>query len=277
VITEQPRFGRYEILEREEIDGGGFDALARGPDRREVRLWVGGAGSASPAAGRQDLDRVREALVKVYQAGLPRVLGAEVVDGRAVLVVQAYHGRSLARALESGALDELDAIDRVRGIAAALVKAHRAGLTHGNINPAEILLADDGRTLLLHLGLGPYLGADDGATAPASEAGDVFALAGVLNRCLVGPAAAPHPGEENLPARWPQGLRRLLARALHADPARRMRRAEELAGDLAVIRASWGAPSARASRPGRLRLSGPLGFALAGVAALALALRLRSC
>jgi hypothetical protein len=269
------RFGGYEILERSDIGGGGFDALARGADGHDVRLWVGCAGSGAPDPGRPTPDRIRETLAGVYQAGLPRVLGAEIVEGRAVLVVQPYRGETLAERLRSSALEPLEAIDRVRGVAAALVKAHRAGVTHGSITAGEILLADDGRTLLLHLGLSPFVEARSGAPTPPAETGDVLALAGVLHRCLTGAEAGPHPTEETLPAHLPQGLRRLLARALHADPALRMRRAEELAGDLAVIRASWGSPGPPRGR----RVPVAAGLAAAAVigALLVVALAGRSC
>ncbi|MGQ0722296.1 MAG: hypothetical protein ACT4PE_12110 [Candidatus Eiseniibacteriota bacterium] len=270
------RFGGYEILERSDIGGGGFDALARGADGRDVRLWVGCSGSGAPDPGRPTPDRIRETLAGVYQAGLPRVLGAEIVQGRAVLVVQPYRGETLAERLRSAPLEPLEAIDRVRGVAAALVKAHRAGVTHGSITAGEILLADDGRTLLLHLGLSPFVGdTRSGLPTPPTEAGDVVALAGVLNRCLTGSETRPHPTEQTLPAHLPQGLRRLLARALHADPALRMRRAEELAGDLAVIRASWGSTSP----PRRRRVPEAAGLAAAAVVAAVLVLALvgRSC
>lgn len=269
------RFGGYEIRERSDTGGGGFDALARGADGRDVRLWVGCAGSGAPGSGRPAPDRIREALAGVYQAGLPRVLGAEIIEDRAVLVVQPYRGETLAERTRSAVLEPIEAIDRIRGVAAALVKAHRAGVTHGAITAGEILLADDGRTLLLHLGLAPLVGERAGVPAAPTEAGDVFALAGVLHRCLIGPGAAPHPTEETLPSDLPQGLRRLLARALHADPARRLRRAEELAGDLAVIRASWGSTRPARRHPARLAV----GLGAAGLigAVLVLALAGRSC
>jgi serine/threonine protein kinase len=269
------RFGRYEVLERVETFGGGFDAIARGTDGREVRLWAGSAGSGAPAPDRPTPDRVRETLAGIYQAGLPRVLGAEVVEGRAVFVVQPYRGELLSERVQSAPLEPMEAIDHVRAVAAALVKAHRAGVVHGAISAGEILLADDGRTLLLHLGLAPFAGGVDPPGASATEAVDVFALAGVLHRCLVGAEAAPHPTAESLPPHLPEGLRRLLARALHADPARRMRRAEELSGDLAVIRASWAPPGpARRSREGR---AAALAAGAAVGAVVVLVLATRSC
>lgn len=244
-------FGRFEILDRFDVEGGGFDALAR-VEEREVRLWVGREGSGSPG-GAESAEAVRKRLATIYHASLPQVLGAEVVEERAVLVLQPYRGERLSRVLAAGPLEPPVAIDVVRAAGAALVKAHRVGVAHGAITSEEIFRSEDGRTLLLHLGWGAFL-APRAPRAPGetaeSEAGDVFGLARVLVECLEGrdpfPSGleaftidAPARAAADFPPHLPEGLRRLLARALHPDPARRMRRAEELAGDLGVLRATW--------------------------------------
>lgn len=260
------RFGRFEIIDRFDVAGGGFDALARADDR-DVRLWVGAPGSGAPGT-EAALDALRKRLATIYHASLPTVLGGELIEGRAVLLFHAYRGRRLSEALAEGRLEPASAIDVVRAVGAGLVKAHRVGVAHGGITTDEILRSEDGRTLLLHLGFRPFLGrrlprAPDDLEAPdGTEPGDVFALARVLVECLEGRDPFP-PGPEGLAALastsprdpesfspdLPQGLRRLLARALHPDPARRMRRAEELAGDLGVLRASWDSLSQAPPRP----------------------------
>jgi hypothetical protein len=53
----------------------------------------------------------------------------------------------------------------------------------------------------------------------------------------------------DIPATLPEGMRRLLARAVHPDPAQRIRRAEELSGDLRVLRASWDSIAIRPEKP----------------------------
>jgi len=291
------RFGDFEILERREADGGGFDARARGSDGKEVCLWVGAPGRAEGGGG-AELAAVRAALAKVYHAGVPRVLGHEVVEGRAVLIVQAYRGATLAERLAGAPLGDTESLDVARGVAAALQKAHAAGVVHGAVGPGEIVLAEDGRTLLIHPGFGPFLeprrprAPEDLEPPHASESGDVFGLARALVRCLTGEdpleradpeaeARALREGlavtEESFPPRLPQGLRRFLARSVHPDAARRVHRAEEFAGDLAVIRASWDSLQPVASpSPGRLPRRIALPVALVVVATL-LVLSMRSC
>jgi len=238
--------GGYEVLEERPIAGDGRDLLAKDGSGREVRLWVGSPGSGE----RADPAGLQRRLARVYHTSLPRVLGSEVIDGRAVLRLEAYRGVPLSERLAEGPLTPPAALDTARSVAAALVKAHAKELEHGAIDADEILLAEDGRTLILRVGFGPFLGerpARAPVPDPAFGAGDVFAVARVLVQALEG--RDPFEGAASLEAAardehgfdpaLPQGLRRLLARAISPDPTRRMIRAEELAGDLAVLRASW--------------------------------------
>jgi serine/threonine protein kinase len=272
-------FGSYEVLERRDVAGDGLDILATDPEGREVRLWAG----APDSAARGPVDELRAVLARVYHTGLPRVLGSEEIDGRAVLRLQPYRGPTLAQRLEEGPMSAPEAIDVARSCAAALVKAHAKGLVHGAITSEEIVLSEDGRTLLLRVGFGPYLGPRP-RRAPEDETGaeaaDVFALSRALVQALEGrdpydvavSFAEAARDEHGFDPALPQGLRRLLARAISPDPARRMVRAEELAGDLGVIRASWDtmAQPPRAPRAGRaLRIAGWV----AGAVVLLLALR----
>lgn len=289
------QFGPYSIASRRETPGGGFDAVAVDGAGKTVCLWAGAPGRVAAPDG-SGPDALLKTLSRVYHSSLPRPLAAHVVEDRAVLAVTAYEGRLLAEELAAGgATDVPEAIDRVRTVAGALVKAHRAGLVHGAIDAGEILLAGDGRTLLLHLGLGPFLEdrgprAPEDLGAPPAEASDVFALSRVLVRAVVGEDPAPSAealgalaprDAETFPAALPQGLRRLLARAIHPDPARRLARAEELTGDLAVIRASWDAATTSGGRGAGARTGGAgrrwLGAAAAVAAAAALGLAFRGC
>jgi serine/threonine protein kinase len=277
------RFGAWEILEEEEIAGGGLDALARDAQGREVRLWVGRPGSGAKDAAAIAPAGAAAALAKVYHASLPRVSTSSVVEDRAVLAVAAYRGRTLEARLRGGPLPVPEAMDVARTVAAGLVKAHRAGVTHGAVSAREILLADDGRTLLLHAGLGPFLGPreprapEDPADGPRGETSDVFGLSRVLLESLLGRDPVPAGGglpPDALPPEWPEGLRRFLARSVAADPGRRIHRAEEFAGDLAVIRASWDATAAPVPpRPAGADRRVVLAAGLAAIVAAAAAMR----
>ena len=295
------RFGPWEILSQDEIEGGGFDALARDlASGRDVRLWGGAPGSGREFPDRLPPAEVQRRLARIYHPGLPRVLGSQVVDDRAVIVVEPYRGILLTERLGAGGLDVLEALDVARSVGAALVKAHRGGMIHGAVGPSEILLAEDGRTLLLHTGLGLFLeprgprAPEDVDSREGSESGDVFGLSRVLAQALLGTDPFPPEPEEllatfraglelrenELPAAMPEGLRRFLARAVRTDRKGRIHRAEEFAGDLGVIRASWsafteGSPARPLPFP---RLGRRSGWIAAGiVVALLVAAAVRGC
>ncbi len=289
------KFGPYEIQHSRDIAGGGFDALATGADGKPVCLWVGAPGRTTTRDG-GDPESVRAVLAKVYHASLPRPLRAEVVEDRAVMVLQPYEGCTLADRLREGPAEVTEAIDWVRSVAAALVKAHRAEVRHGAIEAGEILLADDGRVLLLHLGFAPFLGeraprAPEDLEERGREVADVFGLSRVLLTAVLGSdgmdgdpreilgALTPREAED-LPATLPEGLRRLLVRSVHPEAQHRLHRAEELSGDLGVIRSSWDSMREEAPHPtvpfGLVTRPALLGGAVAVVLA-ALLLGLRAC
>ncbi|GJM45365.1 MAG: hypothetical protein DHS20C21_22070 [Gemmatimonadota bacterium] len=255
------RFGSFEITSQFEIEGGGSDALATNSEGKEVRLWIGAPGRTTGADGAGP-DGLRAVLAKVYHSSLPRVLAADVVEDRAVLVVQPYQGVTLAEHLDrlSDPEETSAVLDRTRTLAAALVKAHRNGVVHGALDGRSVFLADDGRHLLLHVGFGAFLEerAAPGPHDTDAAAADVFGLSRLLVRSLAGAdsqtpqspdASAPLPPRppESFPPHLPEGLRRLLSRAMDPDPARRLRYAEELTGDLSVIRSSWDSMNASPS------------------------------
>jgi serine/threonine protein kinase len=243
----------FEILEKNDIAGGGFDAVARRrADGTTVRLWAGAVGHEAGEGGVRAADLAAR-LGKVYQASLPRVLEGFESERRAVFVVQHYSGIPLAERMQRGPLEILEALDIGKAIGAALAKAHAAGILHGHLDERSIFLHEDGRALLLHLGLSSFLSArgprapEDLRTAP-SETSDVFGLARVFFRLVLhrdpydsseALAQGPQVRSCDLPPEIPEGLRRFLARSIHPDLSLRIRRAEEFGGDLRVLRASW--------------------------------------
>ncbi len=281
-------FGAWTIQEIREIAGDGFEARAVDAEGREVCLWAGavGAGSTDEAVA-----AVRTRLSRIYHASLPRVLSGGVEADRAIVTVQAYRGPTLAQRLADGPMDAREALDRIRAIAAGLVKAHRAGVVHGFVAPEEIVLAEDGRTLLPHLGLADLLTERPRRAPEASRepSADVFGLSRCLVHALEGQdplaAAGKDPGDwagrtaDDFDPALPEGLRRLLGRALLPDAERRLRHAEELAGDLGVIAASWQTLTEPPPRP-TVPMPAVSRIAIAGgivVAVLALLMALRAC
>lgn len=263
VVTR--RLQDFEILEELSIPGQGRDLLARSRQTgEEVRLWIGAPRTAHVPRG-ESHEGIVQRLAKVYHVALPRVLESFEDEGTHVLVVAPYRGVPLRRHRSTHAFSVPESIDLVKGIGAALTKAHALHFVHGGVDDDSIWVLEDGRVTLHYLGLRPFLArrparAPEDVTSEPTEASDVFSLSRVFADLVLGRdpydagteletekrlSAGVRLRAEDLPPALPEGLRRLLARALHPDRNIRFRRAEELAGDLRVLRASWDSISRR--------------------------------
>ncbi|WP_439661717.1 serine/threonine-protein kinase [Lentzea sp. HUAS TT2] len=75
-------------------------------------------------------------------------------DGDPYVVMEIVPSRSLGEVLqEQGCLTEKQGAAVLDAIAAALASAHRAGITHRDVKPGNVLIADDGRVKLTDFGI----------------------------------------------------------------------------------------------------------------------------
>lgn len=177
--------GRFQL--RSELGHGAFGHVYRAYDptlAREVALKV-----PTLQAGRGDLARrfLREAqsaaklrhphLVPVFEAGLADdtlYIASEFVDGRS-LVNHCRHNWPSAR----------QSVEWVLQIAEALMYAHKEGITHRDVKPANILIDQEGQARLTDFGLAKHEGDIDpewvkaaaekaGADANLSREGEVL-------------------------------------------------------------------------------------------------------
>jgi len=173
-------------------------------------------------------DRV-EALMATVEAwsdlGHPQVVrlfGAGVAGDGRPYIGMAYHPRgSLARALQHGPLRLTDIMRLGVQLADTLSTAHRAGLFHLNLKPANILLDNHGWPVLTDCGEAVRLACDPtGGSilpwsspevvwggAPVDESADIYGLAATLWHLLTGRPPFELPREDNGPASLAQRLR----------------------------------------------------------------------
>jgi len=158
---------------------------------------------ADPAA----LEALRREATLLRTLDTPYVVRLRAVVGD-VLVLDHAPGGSLAGLLaRRGCLDAGEVVTIAAPLASALATAHRLGLVHGDVSPANVLFTADGMPLLADLGVarvaGERLATVDGTAEyvdPAVAAGgdpdgasDVWALAAVCHHLLAG--SPPHDGD----------------------------------------------------------------------------------
>jgi predicted Ser/Thr protein kinase len=214
--------------------------LANGPEG-EVALKV----ARSPASHAALLHEA-EILRRCEHPNILKLLGA-APDGE-WLATERAQGSLLD---QWASTQDFEAMTHVAsGVCAALAHLHAAGIVHGDVKPANILVGDDGRPLLVDLGIA-VLAAEErrgfrgtlGFVAPEvlrgetpGPAADLYGLGATLYACIADrpPFVAPDPAAltylplVSLPAppsafrpEVPAGLNRLVLALLARDPKRR--------------------------------------------------------
>lgn len=204
---------------------GGSGEVFRAVDARlgrEVAVKVFGLSGASADDIRRHAAEAR-VLAGLSHPGLVALLdvGADVlasVGPVAFLVTELVDGRTLQDSIDEGPLDPALVADVGLQLARALEHAHRAGVVHRDVKPANVLVAPD-RTLggagdapLLPVvladfgiagvtvpgaaptassGTAAYVSPEQALGLPADTAGDVYSLGLVLLECLTAQRAYP--------------------------------------------------------------------------------------
>ena len=257
--------GRYEILEI--IGTGATGRVARAHDPmigRQVAIKLL-AKELAKGEGRQRF--LQEARV-VGQLSHPSIItlhdmGIDEATQTPYLVMEFLEGQPLDRILEKGSLPYPRACAIVAEVACALGAAHRRGVIHGDVKPANVLITDDGRVKLMDFGMARLSSHDTGVTPllgtpaywcpeqimgkPQDARSDIFSLGIVLYELVTGKrpfdaeslqgicsrvlSSTPLPPSHANPS-VPTGFDELVARCLAKDPIARYGMGETLAEDL---------------------------------------------
>jgi serine/threonine protein kinase len=220
-----------------------------------------------PGSEQHDL-LVREGrhLAQLEHPNVARVFDLDFHQGRPFLVMEYHKGVNLQQYAKSRKLPPREAARLLIPLARAADAAHRLGIVHQDIKPANILVAENGTPYLLDFGLAQladawstgdaqpiggtaaYMAPEQARGDPKSTpAADIFALGGVLYFLLTGNApfhgrdsheAMQHAGRCDFDrsalrrSSIPRRLAAICLRAMAADPAERYARAEDFAADL---------------------------------------------
>jgi hypothetical protein len=148
--------GRYECVEL--IGRGGMGEVWRARDtllQRDVavkRLVYGEGAGDDVTIGRS----MREARLaaRLNHPNAVAIYDVVVDDGLPCLVMELVTGKSLKEVIaERGRLDPIAAARIGRQVSAALGVAHRAGIIHRDVKPANVLIAKDGTAKLTDFGI----------------------------------------------------------------------------------------------------------------------------
>ena len=157
--------------------------------QRRVALRTIGANVARDVSfSRRFLLELRSYVALEHEA-IPRLYELAYQDDSPYLVTEMVAGKTLDQVFEAGERYEpLGIIALLRPIANALDYAHSRATIHRDVKPANILLADDGRTLLTGFGLGTVASFNTGPGAGGPVAPDYVAPERLVGREVDGRA-----------------------------------------------------------------------------------------
>jgi len=281
---ETRKVGRYEILEV--IGVGANSRVARAFDPLIARIVAIKLFPSELARGEARNRFVQEARV-VGQISHPAVIalhdmGIDEPSQTPYLVMEFIQGQPLEKLLEKGSLPCSKACAWAAEVATALAVAHRKGVIHGDVKPANILVTEDERIKLTDFGMARLASRDSKDTpllgSPAywcpeqivgksqDARSDIFSLGVVMYEMVTGHrpfdadslqgicakilSSTPLPPSHANPS-VPAAFNELIASCLEKDPARRCASAEALAERLHPL--SRRPPAQPQSQPSSLR------------------------
>ena len=259
------RFGRFELVER--IGSGSFGSVWKARDPELDRMV---AIKLQHAAGHDDgvTSFIHEARAasRLSHSGVVRVYEVGERDGAVYIVSELVEGQSLQKVLADGRPDYRRSAELVMEIARAVAAAHDLGVVHRDLKPANVMIATDGRPMILDFGLASrsteqtislpgmilgtpaYMSPEQARLEPhlAGRPADVYSAGVILFEMLTGERPFrgdprvllerivndPAPEARTLTNRLPLDLNTICQKCLEKTPQLRYPTAGELADDL---------------------------------------------
>ncbi len=241
--------GRYELLGV--LGEGSFGRVYRGRDLRLGRLvavkvikpWW-----AEDDAWAERFQREAQLLARVSDPGVVRIYDFGEAEEGPYYVTELVEGESLADRVSRGPLAPEDARAIAQQLCAALAGAHREGVLHCDVKPANVLLGEDGRVRVGDFGVARlaegtsqapaatvagtplYMSPEQARGLPTTAATDVYSAGVVLYEMLAGRPPFRHGSVVELglrhlqdpppplPASVPAPLRAVVEKAMAKAP-----------------------------------------------------------
>ncbi|MCM2255121.1 MAG: protein kinase [Vicinamibacteria bacterium] len=165
--------GHYRVESRLGAGGMGdvFVAHDRRLDRR-VALKVLPAHLAHDASARLRFEAEARAVAALSHPGIVTIHSVEDADGHVFLTMELVSGTTLAERIASGGLPLAQLLAIAGQLVEAVAAAHRAGITHRDLKPHNVMVDATGRVKVLDFGLAkptatPAPGASEEASTQA--------------------------------------------------------------------------------------------------------------
>lgn len=291
VIEPGTKLAQYELVKKLGEGSMGVVFLARDTvAERPVALKIIHPDVAEDPDRRRRFVREARISTAIQGPGICRVYEVAEADEQIFLAMEFIDGKTLGDMLDEGrVLTVGEAVRVVRDAAAALSCAHAAAVVHRDLKPDNLMIARDGRVLVVDFGLAKshdaaqvsdssealtrsgvvvgtpeYMSPEQAKGRDTDGRSDVFSLGVVFYQLLTGKkpfdgdtwqdviiaiSNAPHVPASELGA--PAELGRIVDRCLEKEPARRYQSCNELVRDLDRFAQREGsAPPPRLSSPG---------------------------
>jgi TolB-like protein/Tfp pilus assembly protein PilF/tRNA A-37 threonylcarbamoyl transferase component Bud32 len=263
-------WGHLRVLER--IGGGAFGEVYRAWDTRldrEVALKLLPADRAAGDGPASSIIQEGRLLARVRHPNVVTIYGAEQIGGRIGLWMEFVRGRTLKQIVDDGKVfSGAEAIEIGVELCQAVAAVHNEGLLHRDIKAQNVMLAENGRAMLMDFGTGREL-ADNSTSdlagtplylAPEILAGheatvqsDIYSLGVLLYHLVTGsyPIRArslrdvrlAHARNERTSIRAARAgsdlspkLSRIIERAIDPLPEGRYQSADTVAADLMALK-----------------------------------------
>ena len=238
--------GRYRLDDR--IALGGFAEVWRAFDTELHRTVAVKIPKASRIAMNDAFTAEARRVARLRHPSIAPVHDVGTDGDSCFIVSEFMDGGSLADRIASGPVLPTQALRWMAQIADALDFAHRSGVVHRDVKPANILLNHHGDAMLADFGIAQsatktgefapsvgtlrYMAPEQLTGGPVGPTADIFSLGIVLHETLTG--KTPHAGDRDLAvaASVPARIAPICRRAIRRDPAQRHPTAAALASDL---------------------------------------------
>src|SRR3954465_13437303 len=148
-VTAGSRLGPYEIVAP--IGGGGMGEVYKARDTRlgrSVAVKILPAAFADNAQLKIRFEREAKTISQLTHPHICTLYDVGNESGVEYLVMELLDGDTLADRLARGALPMRDVLRYGREVAAALDRAHRAGVVHRDLKPGNVMITKSGAKLL---------------------------------------------------------------------------------------------------------------------------------